>query len=443
MSKRPREVTRQRKADRPAAKPVAARPQAPQREAQARGGQRRDRRQERPQAGPRPTGPKKELFDEDALAELANMDADAFAQAMGGVFTGKPQRFNNGDRIRGRVVGESERYWLLDIGDKAEAVLSKEERATAEIGEEIEAFVMGRDELGLRVGTKLVGAGAREHLEDAAESGIPLEGRVVARNAGGFTIEVAGQKAFCPVSHIDLAAGGDLDRFVGRSVTVKILEIRGRDVVVSARAWQEEQRAEVAEKQWATLREGDSLTGTVRRLANFGAFVDVGGIDGLLPRSEISWDRAAKVEELLSVGQQVEVRVLSIDPLAKKLSLSLKDPAAAPWTRVGTEFVVGQTYSGKVTRVTDFGAFVQLAPGLEGLVHISAMSSERVEHPSDVVKEGQKVNVTLLSADTEAKRLELSMKAGAQARGGKPRQASAGTQSLGTFADLFAAAKKR
>lgn len=461
MSKSTRSVTRQRKDKTPAAKPQgpqasaaarpAARPVGSRKHGAARPdhsrptGQQRDRQRQEEKRARRPTpqGPPKNLVDEEALNDLASMDADAFAAAMGGVMQRKRKRFSNGDRVSGKVVGESERYWFLDVGDKAEAVFSKEELATAEIGQTLEGFVMGRDEMGLRIGTKLTGAGAAAHLAAAAESGIPLDGKVIARNAGGFTIEVAGTKAFCPVSHIDLSSGGDLDRFIGKSVTVKVLEQRGKDLVVSVRNYLQEQRAEQADSQWATLQEGDTLTGTVRNVQSFGAFVDLGGVDGLVPRSELSWDRNAKVEDLVSVGQQVEVTIISLDRDAKKLTLTLKDPAASPWSKVGTEFQVGGSYTGEVVRTTDFGAFVRLAPGLDGLVHISALSEARVEAVEDVVSKGQKVTVRILSVDRDAKRLELTMKAGGSARGGRgAKQASAGTASLGTFADLFAKAKK-
>jgi len=254
---------------------------------------------------------------------------------------------------------------------------------------------------------------------------------------------VAGIKAFCPVSHIDLSSGGDLDRFIGKSVMVKVLEQRGKDLVVSVRNYLQEQRAEQAESQWAILQEGDSLSGIVRNVQTFGAFVDLGGVDGLVPRSELSWDRSAKVEDLVSVGQQVDVTIISLDRDAKKLTLSLKDPAASPWSKVGTDFQVGGSYPGEVVRVTEFGAFVRLTAGLDGLVHISALSDERVEAVEDVVKIGQKVQVRILSVDRDAKRVELSMKAGGMAKGGRQsKQASAGSSSLGTFADLFAKAKK-
>ena len=463
MSKSTRSVTRHRKDKAPAGQPAtpnasaaarpAARPVGTRSHGTARpdhhqpSGQDRDRQRQRDEQsrarGPVPQGPPKNLVDEQALNDLASMDADAFAAAMGGVMQGERKRFSNGDRVSGKVVGESERFWFLDVGGKAEAVFSKEELPTAELGQILEGFVMGRDEMGLRVGTKLTGEGAKAHLADAAESGIPLEGKVIARNAGGFTIEVAGTKAFCPVSHIDLSSGGDLDRFVGKAVTVKVLELRGKDLVVSVRNYLQEQRAEQAESQWATLQEGDSLTGTVRNVQTFGAFVDLGGVDGLVPRSELSWDRNAKVEDLVSVGQQVEVTIISLDRDAKKLTLSLKDPAASPWSKVGSDFQVGGSYTGEVVRITDFGAFVRLAAGLDGLVHISALSEERVEAVEDVVKKGQKVQVRILSVDRDAKRLELSMKAGGGPAGGRgSKQSSAGTASLGTFADLFAKAKK-
>ncbi len=325
-------------------------------------------------------------------------------------------RVRTGDRVRGKVVRVTGEWVFVDLGGKQEGSIRKEEFQTDAVpaeGSEVEAYVMstqgGEVVLSTRLSSRDVSVSA---LAEAHRSGIPVEGRVVKTIKGGYEVRVAGMRAFCPLSQIDLRWPREPSVHVGQTYPFRILELkeRGRNIVVSRRAILEAERAEKREALKDVLKPGEVVTGTVRSLHNFGAFVDLGGVDGLIPISEMSWGRVESPAEVLSPGQEVRVQVLDVDWERERVSLSLKALQADPWSRVAERYRVGQRVRGTVTRIAPFGAFVELEPGVEGLVHVSALGAGRkVQSPKEVVSPGEVVEVEVVSVDPDNRRIGLSL----------------------------------
>jgi small subunit ribosomal protein S1 len=247
---------------------------------------------------------------------------------------------------------------------------------------------------------------------DVAE-GMVVEARVTGHNKGGLECEVNRLRGFIPASQISMYRVEDLEQFVGQAFHCVITEANPekRNLVLSHRAVMEREKAEAKEKMMASLEVGQIHEGTVRSLQDFGAFVDLGGIDGLVHISQISWDRIKHPSEVLEVGQRVKVKIQKFDPATGKVGLALRDLSESPWANAAHDFPVRTRVTGKVTRLMDFGAFVRLGPGVEGLIHISELAHKRVFRVTDVVTEGQEVEVQVLSVDPEAQRISLSLKA--------------------------------
>jgi small subunit ribosomal protein S1 len=249
-------------------------------------------------------------------------------------------------------------------------------------------------------------------LETAFADKTAVVGTVTEVVKGGLRVDV-GVRAFMPASRSGTRDAAELEKLVGTEITCRItkLDVQDEDVVVDRRVVLEEQARGVAEDRRAAMKEGDTVTGTVRSLTPYGAFVDLGGIDGLLHISDMAHTRVAKAEDVVTVGQEVQVRILKIDPETRKLSLGLKQLQPEPWATVPERFQAGQRISGTVTRLQDFGAFVEIEPGVEGLIHISEMSwGKKVRHPSDVVKQGDRVDAVILGIKPEEKRISLGLK---------------------------------
>ena len=321
-----------------------------------------------------------------------------------------------GDRVKGRVVRVTDEWVFVDLGGKQEGSIRREEfqaDAVPAEGSEVEAYVMstqgGEVVLTTRLSSRDVSVAA---LAEAHRSAIPVEGRVVKTIKGGYEVRVAGLRAFCPLSQIDLRWPREPSVHVGRTYPFRILELkeRGRNIVVSRRVILEEERAEKREALKDVLRPGAVVTGTVRSLHNFGAFVDLGGVDGLIPISEMSWGRVESPAEVLNPGQEVRVQVLDVDWERERVSLSLKALQDDPWSRVDERYRVGQRVQGTVTRIAPFGAFVEVEPGVEGLVHVSALGAGRkVQSPKEVVSPGEVVEAEVVSVDPENRRIGLSL----------------------------------
>lgn len=393
-------------------------------------------------------------------------DEDDFAallEASEGAGKG-PARITVGDVVRGRVVGLSATKAFVDLGSGREAAIDVGEFRDAESGaislgegDEVEATVVDDGGTSGTILLKRV-AGRGGHLpgelEQAFEHGVPIEGLVSGENKGGFDVQIGSVRAFCPGSQIDRRRG-DAASYVGQRFQFRItkLEQRGRNVVVSRRQLLEAEAAEQGAATWARLEEGAVVHGTVTSIRDFGAFVDIGGIDGLIHVSELGHARVDDPAAVVQVGQEVDVKVVKLEPASGgkqgRVGLSLKALAPDPWSTVGERFPVGTSVGGTVRRLEQFGAFVELAPGIDGLVHVSQMALDRrVAHPRQVVSIGDAVVVTVLKLDLDKHRISLSMVEHArQARDAADAEArretdeyvakSSAAATLGTFGDLL------
>ncbi len=251
-------------------------------------------------------------------------------------------------------------------------------------------------------------------LREAHSGRIPVEGRVETINKGGFEISLGDKKAFCPISQIDLDFVEDPNKYLGANHHFLITQIdpKGRNIIVSRAQLMREERAAAARETMARIAPGDVLTGEVRRIADYGIFVDIGGVDGMVHISQLSWDRVTHPSEIVKQGDRVRVKILQIDPGNERISLSMREAEENPWdTHVGNSINEGDTFHGDVMRLESFGAFVRLKPGIEGLVHLSEMRwGQRVNHPSDIMKTGDTILVKVIGIDREKHRISLSLK---------------------------------
>ncbi len=332
--------------------------------------------------------------------------------------TKKLRRIEPGQKITAIIAGIGTETTFLDVGGKSEGVLNsseiidKEGELTKQIGDTIDVYYLqtkGAEQLF----TTTIGSGSSNaHLEEAFRSQIPVEGFVKAEIKGGFEITLGGNiRCFCPYSQMGLrrvedAAKEYLETHMKFLITR--FEEGGRNLVLSARAILEAERAELREKLQEVLQEGQTVEGIISSIRDFGAFVDLGGIDGLIPISEIGWSRVEKVEEYFRVDQKVKVVVKNIDWEKDRISLSYKETLANPWDSAIEKFPEGTSHTGRVARIAQFGAFVTLAPGIDGLIHISKLGGGRkIHHPREVMEEGQDVDVKIENIDLDERRISL------------------------------------
>lgn len=337
-------------------------------------------------------------LDPNDLMALAQMDRSELEALMSGNLSRK--RLEVGARVSGPVTRIGRDTVFLDLGGKSEGQIERDMVPQAKLGDEVTAYVSMVDENGIHLALTLSGRAAAEHLEDARASGLPVEGKVVSRNTGGFEVKIGSARAFCPTSLISRLPEVDLDAFVGQTLQFKVIET-GEKVVVSRRVLQEEEAEKRAAELWSTVTVGQQLRGTVRSAQDFGFFVDLGGLDGLVPRREISWAGGADPRTAVRVGQSVEVVVLEKDENRRKLTLSVKALEQDPWSQVGVVFQEGGIYPGTAVKTETFGVFVELSPGLQGLVHASKLAGRTYET-------GSALDVRLLSIDPDRRRLELA-----------------------------------
>ena len=321
-------------------------------------------------------------------------------------------------QLQGVVVSLSAEQVFLDIGYKTEGVLPRasfdDNAASVKPGDTFPVSVTGRNEEHYYVLSRFKVAQPRDWsaLEAAFADKSAVVGTVTQVVKGGVSVDV-GVRAFMPASRSGTKDAVELEKLVGTEITCRItkLDVADENVVVDRRVVLEEQARGVAEAHRASLKEGDTVLGTVRSLAPYGAFLDIGGADGLLHISDMAHSRIAKPEDVLTLGQQIQVKILKIDPDTKKISLGLKQLQAEPWETAPGRLQVGQKIGGTVSRLTDFGAFVEIEPGVEGLIHISEMSwSKKVRHPSDLLKQGQQVEAVILAIKPEERRISLGLK---------------------------------
>jgi small subunit ribosomal protein S1 len=318
---------------------------------------------------------------------------------------------------KGRVKRVHGKDVFVDVGGRTQGVmpvLQFEEGAPA-IGTELDVNIEGYDPDGVLILTRR-GAVIEADWNSVAE-GMLVECRVTETNKGGLTVDVNGIRGFMPASQTDLYRVEDLEQFVNQRMRCLVTEVdrSERNLLVSRRALLEKERAEGREKLWESIEEGQVHEGIVRSIKPFGAFVDLGGADGLLPIGEMSWTRVKDPSDVVKEGQKVRVAVIRLDREARKITLGLRQLTTSPWDEAPLNYPPGTVVKGKVTRLMEFGAFVEIEPGVEGLVHVSELSPTRVRKVADIVKEGDEVNVKVLSIDSAARRMSLSIKAALKA----------------------------
>jgi small subunit ribosomal protein S1 len=362
----------------------------------------------------------------------------------------KARRIEKGQTIEGRIVAIGPEVALVDVGGKGEAAIDVEElkdhegRVGVAVGDRIQAVVLSTGG-GLRLSRKLaLRAATARHLEDAFQSGLAVEGKVDKAVKGGYEVRIGRQRAFCPISQIDIARDTDPAQHEGRVYQFRIIDFKegGKNLVVSRRALLEEERRASADRIRQSLAVDAVVTGRVTSVRDFGAFVDLGGgVQGLLHVSETAWSRVADAAHLVQPGDEVTVKILRMDEDKQRISLGLKQLAADPWSKVEATYDVGQVRSGRVTRVAAFGAFVELEPGIEGLVPAAESGVSRDADIKKAFAIGADVQVVILEIDAPARRMRLSIKAVEQAseadtvREYAERHESAPSKGLGSLAD--------
>jgi small subunit ribosomal protein S1 len=389
-----------------------------------------------------------EKFDEQEMNEEGSF-AEMFEQSMVGKSNLEP-----GQKIDAEVLQIGSEWVFLDVGQKGEGVLDAKEllddegNLTVEIGDTVSAYFMSRKGGELRFTTRLGGGSSgTAQLEEAWRSEIPVEGRIEKEIKGGYEVKLPGNvRSFCPFSQLGLGRREDPTEVIDMTLSFRITQFseQGRNIVVSHRVILDEERRQKKEEFKQTLQEGMVVPGTVTNIRDFGAFVDIGGLEGLLPISEISYARIEKVEDVLQVGQQLEVAVKKCDWENDRFSFSLRDTLADPWGKVEEKFPVGSTHKGTVTRLAKFGAFVTLEDGIDGLLHISKIGGEqRIKHPQDVLKTGQQLDVKIEKIDLDEKRISLTSAGEKKEESQETSYAEKPAGGMGTFADLFNKAQKK
>ncbi|MDG3004175.1 30S ribosomal protein S1 [Paludisphaera mucosa] len=381
----------------------------------------------RPTAPPVAEGPLKKQWDAELEAELeaalSGFDPKAFDVATparrpraerlpaDGRDRGQEGRQGQGPRM-GKVISVRGRSLFVDLGGKSEGVVPLDQ-FVGEVpapGSEIEVVVDHFDRSEGIVHLRLKGSAIEADWSNLRQ-GVIVEAKITKTVKGGVEVDVDGIRGFMPISQIDLNRVEDGADYVNQKVKAIVTEAnpREKNLVVSRRELLEQERAELREKTWLTLEEGQIREGVVRSVKPFGAFVDVGGVDGLLPIGEMSWVRVAQVEDVIRAGDKVQVKILKIDREARKLTFGLKQLQKNPWDDAEDNYSRGATLTGKVTKIMEFGAFVELEPGVEGLIHVSELSPNRVRRIADVVQPGQEVEVRVLKVEADVRRISLSL----------------------------------
>ena len=332
---------------------------------------------------------------------------------------------NTGDKVLGIVTGIGNTEVQVDLGTKHAGYIPYDEVSTdpsvkpediLHVGDEIEVFVVrvndqeGTVQLSKK---KLDGMKVWDEMATWCEEKATIEGTITEENKGGLVANVKGIRVFIPASQSGVAKGGDMTGMVGKVVKLKVTEVNRarRRVIGSIRAVASEERKAAQEKLWAEIQEGAKFHGTVKSLTSYGAFVDIGGVDGMVHVSELSWNRIKNPAEVVKVGDEIDVYVISFDAEKRKISLGYKTAEMNPWNQFMTNYTVGDVCTAKVVKLMTFGAFAEILPGVDGLIHISQIADKRIEKPEDVLAEGQEVQVKITDVDAENKRISLSIRA--------------------------------
>jgi small subunit ribosomal protein S1 len=365
--------------------------------------------------------------------------------------SGQAKQYERGQTVEGRIVAIGPEVAFVDIGGKGEATLDVAELKDADgvmdaaVGDRIQAVVVSTAG-GLTLSRRLVrGAATDRHITEAYESGLPVEGKVEREVKGGYEIRVGRQRGFCPISQIDVARTTDPAVHVGHVYTFRIIEYRndGRDLVLSRRALLEAEQREAADAVRRAAVPGAVVRGRVASVRDFGVFVDLGaGVQGLLHVSDIGWSRVTDTAQMPAVGDEITVKVLRVDEATQKIALGLKQLSEDPWLLVPSTYQVGQVRSGRVTRVAEFGAFVELAPGIEGLAHASSFApTGKAGSWKDTVPVGTTGTFEVIDIDPQKRRIGLALvdrassEEAAELRDYQERSASSEARPTGTLGD--------
>jgi small subunit ribosomal protein S1 len=354
-----------------------------------------------------------------AVEDTSELPTESFGEVFA-EFERTHSRKVEGDakQMEGTVVSLDADSVYLDIGFKTEGILPRSafdnNAEGLTLGDKLPVSLKGRNPEGYYELSRIQVAQVKDwsSLEEAFAQKTAVVGIVTGVVKGGLTVDV-GMRAFMPASRSGVRDAVEMEKLVGQEITCHIIKLdtTEEDIVVDRRVIVEEQARSLQQSRYAELKEGDIVSGQVRSLASYGAFVDLGGIDGLLHISDISWSRVSAPEDVLSVGQQLQLKVLKVEPEGKRVSLGLKQLEAEPWDSATEKYVAGQRITGTVTRLMDFGAFVELEPGIEGLIHVSEMSwVKKVRKPSDLLKTGDTVDALVLSVNPEDRRISLGLK---------------------------------
>ena len=332
---------------------------------------------------------------------------------------------NTGDKVIGTVTGIGNTEVQVDLGTKHAGYIPYDEVSTdpsvkpediLKVGDEIEVFVVrvndqeGTVQLSKK---KLDGMKVWDDMATYVEEKTTVEGTVTEENKGGLVVNIKGIRVFIPASQSGVAKGGDMAGMVGKTVKLKVTEVNRarRRVIGSIRAVSAEERKAAQEKIWTEIQEGAKYHGTVKSLTQYGAFVDIGGVDGMVHVSELSWNRIKNPAEVVKVGDEIDVYVISFDAEKRKISLGYKTAEMNPWNQFMTNYNVGDVVDAKIVKLMTFGAFAEILPGVDGLIHISQIADRRIGKPEDVLAEGQEVQVKITEVDAENKRISLSIRA--------------------------------
>lgn len=350
-----------------------------------------------------------------------SQQAEAGRSDFAELFEGKLTEPKDGDIIKGKIIQVSNDYVMIDIGYKSEGLvpirefLDESGKPTVKVGDEIKVLIERReDDKGYIVLSKAKADQLKiwDVIIESHDTGRPVDGTITQRVKGGFYVDIAGVTCFLPGSQVDLKPVRNQDKLVGQTYQFKVLKYNRRksNVIVSRRALLESAREELKKITLEQVEEGIVLNGIVKNITDYGAFIDLGGIDGLVHLTDLSWGKAAHPSQVVKVGDAVSVKVLKFNKEDGKISLGLKQTKQDPWQGAAERYPQGMRLAGKVVNITEYGAFIELEPGFEGLVHISEMSWSKLKHPSQKVKPGEVVQVVVLDIDASAKRVSLGMK---------------------------------
>jgi small subunit ribosomal protein S1 len=384
-----------------------------------------------------------------------------FAELLEQSLNKQSSRLELGQKVTARVLKISAEWLFIDTGRKGEGIVDLKEfhdldgNVTVEEGDTISVYFLSSSHGEMRFTTKIGGgASGNAQLEEAWQAGVPVEGLVEKEIKGGYEVKLAGTaRAFCPYSQMSLRRTDNTESIIGTRLAFRITDYgeQGRNIVVSRRTLLEEEQRRLKEEAQAGISEGMTVAGTVTSVQDFGAFVDIGGLEGLIPISEIGWSRVKDVRDVLSVGQQVQVVIKTIDREKERISLSLKDTLADPWEQVARMYPEGSFHTGSVARLASFGAFITLSDGVDGLIHISRLGAgKRINHPREAMKEGETVEVKVESFDRANRRLSLALAGPARAAEEEEttlaefrRRADEAPKGMGTLGELLLAKAKK